>query len=47
MMITEGNNSHTKLPIESILYNSIQDQNLGLRGIGHLLQLRPIHQEVI
>ena len=34
------------MPVELLLYNSIQDNNLELRGMWHLVQLRPIHQEV-
>ena len=32
--------------IEPIQYNSYQDYNLGLRGIGHLRQIILIHHEI-
>ena len=34
-------------PIESILYNSIQDHNLGLRGKDHLPRTRSNHQKIV
>ena len=32
--------------LEPTLLNSHQDHNLELRGKGHLLQTRPIHQDI-